>query len=97
MSGSNRESIRFRGMRVGLGGGARLSEKLSSLFLEMDGVNAAPTPAQREFIAELQKELPQKVGEVNKFINETIPKMNETLRRFNAPTIMTGKAIELPR
>jgi hypothetical protein len=81
----------------GLGGGMRFSEKLGTLFFEMDSVNAAPTPAQRDYFAELQTEFPQKIGEVNKFINETIPKMNETLRRFNAPTIMSGKPIELPR
>jgi photosystem II stability/assembly factor-like uncharacterized protein len=82
---------------AGLGGGMRFSDRLGNLFFEMDSVNAAPTPAQREYFAELQTEFPQKVGAVNKFITETIPKMNETLRRFNGPTIMSGKPIELPR
>ncbi|HVG19231.1 MAG TPA: hypothetical protein VNI02_09265, partial [Blastocatellia bacterium] len=60
-------------------------------------VNAAPTRAQREYFAELQAEFPRRLGDVNKFINETVPKMNETLRRFNAPAIIAGKPIELPR
>jgi photosystem II stability/assembly factor-like uncharacterized protein len=81
----------------GLSNGARLSEKTGGLFFGIDGVNAAPTPAQREYVAELQTEFPQKLGEVNKFIKETVPSMNETLRRFNAPTIIVGKPIELPR
>lgn len=75
----------------------RLSERLGSLFSDIDGVNAAPTPAQREYFAELQTEFPKKLGEVNRFIDETIPKMNETLRRYDAPTIIAGKLIELPR
>jgi predicted transglutaminase-like cysteine proteinase len=81
----------------GIGGGSKLSEKLGTLFFEIDGVNAAPTPAQKESFAELQTEFQQRLNEVNRFVNETVPKMNDTLRRFNAPTIIAGKPIELPR
>lgn len=80
-----------------LGGGSKLSEKLGGLFFDIDGVNAAPTPAQREYFAELQTEFPQRLAEVNKFISDAVPKMNETLRRFNAPVIIAGKPIEPPR
>jgi photosystem II stability/assembly factor-like uncharacterized protein len=83
--------------QAGIGGGSKLVEKLGGLFFDIDGVNAAPTPAQREYFAELQSEFPQKLGEVNKLVGETVPKMNDTLRRFNAPTIIAGKPIEVPR
>jgi photosystem II stability/assembly factor-like uncharacterized protein len=81
----------------GFGGGARLSEQLGGLFFSIEGVNAAPTPAQREYFEELQAEFPKKMAEVNKFITQTVPQMNETLRRYNAPTLVAGKPVELPR
>ena len=71
-------------------------ERLGSLFFSVDATNAAPTPAQREFFGELQTEFRQKTDEVNKFLAETVPQLNETLRRLGAPTLMTGKPIELP-
>ena len=81
----------------GFGGGARLSEKIGGLFFTVEGVNAAPTPSQREYFGELQAEFPKKVDEVNKFLTQTVPQMNETLRRHNAPTLVAGKPVDMPR
>lgn len=85
--------------REGLGfrGSSQLSEKLSSLLSGIQGVNAAPTPAQREFLTELQPEFKQKLDEVNEFLSRQIPQLNDTLRKADAPVIIAGKAIELPR
>jgi photosystem II stability/assembly factor-like uncharacterized protein len=77
--------------------GPRLLERISSLFSGVDGPNAAPTPYQREYFGEIQTEFRQKVGDVNAFIEQTVPKLNETLRRYNAPTVVPGKPIEVPR
>ncbi|HMG36165.1 MAG TPA: hypothetical protein VKM94_19670 [Blastocatellia bacterium] len=82
---------------LGLSGNAKLGDRLGSLARTIDGVNAGPTPAQREYFSELQKEFPSRVDEVNKFISEAIPKLNETLRKHNAPTVMGGKPLELSR
>jgi hypothetical protein len=30
------------------------------------------------------------MGEVNKFLSEAVPQLNEALRRVGAPTLMTG-------
>jgi photosystem II stability/assembly factor-like uncharacterized protein len=82
---------------LGYRGASQLSEKLSSLLSSVQGVNAAPTPAQREFFDELQQEFQSKMPEVNKFLNEQMPKLNETLRKNNASTVIVGRAIEMPR
>jgi len=81
----------------GFGIGPKLSELISGLFFDIDGTNAAPTQYQREYLGEIQAEFQQKIGEVNKFIEETVPKLNETLQRFNVPTVMPGKPIEMVR
>lgn len=81
---------------LGLGGGARLAERLGSLFFGIDGVNAAPTPYQRKYFEELQPDFRLKAGAVNKFLMEGISQLNEVLRRHNAPIVVTGKPIELP-
>jgi hypothetical protein len=82
---------------LGYRGSSQLSEKLASLFSSVQGVNAAPTPAQKEFFDELQQEFQSKIPEVNRFLNEQMPKLNETLRKNNASTVIVGRAIETPR
>jgi photosystem II stability/assembly factor-like uncharacterized protein len=79
---------------LGFEGRAQLVDKIGGLFFTVDGANAAPTPAQRDLYAELQKEFDVKIAEVNRFLRETVPQLNEVLRRFDAPTLMTGKPIE---
>jgi len=59
--------------------------------------NAAPTRPQRDYFVEVLADFQQKLGEVNRFVNDSVPKLNDTLRRHNAPTVVAGKAIELPR
>ncbi|HZB44803.1 MAG TPA: hypothetical protein VE360_06150, partial [Pyrinomonadaceae bacterium] len=82
---------------LGFAGRSQLVNRIGGLFFTIDGANAAPTPAQRELYADVQKEFDTKIAEVNKFLGDAVPELNETLRRFNAPTLMTGKPIELPK
>ncbi|HYE14976.1 MAG TPA: hypothetical protein VD968_11090, partial [Pyrinomonadaceae bacterium] len=82
---------------LGFSGKEQLADKIGGLFFAVDATNAAPTPAQRDRYAELKTEFGVKLAEVNKFLRETVPQLNETLRRFDAPTLMTGKPIELPK
>ena len=51
----------------------------------------------REAYDEVRTALPGPLNEVNKFITDTVPQMNEALRRQNLPTVIAGKAIEVPR
>ena len=73
------------------GGRPQVSEKLSSLFGQIQGVNAAPTKAQKEFFAELQPEFQAKIAEVEKFIGEQLPKVNDPLKKHNAPNVILRK------
>ncbi len=82
---------------LGFGEPPRLIDKLFNLFFTIDGVNAAPTPAQRETFDEVAAEVPQRVNEVNKFINETVAQMNEALKKAGLPVLIAGKAIDVPR
>ncbi|HEX8853446.1 MAG TPA: hypothetical protein VF754_08165, partial [Pyrinomonadaceae bacterium] len=81
---------------LGFSGRDQLVDRIGGLFFTIDAANAAPTPAMRELYAELQREFDTKVGEVNRFLADSVPQLNETLRRAGAPTLMTGKPIELP-
>ncbi|MDQ3907121.1 MAG: glycosyl hydrolase [Acidobacteriota bacterium] len=72
----------------------QLIDRLGGLFFTIDGVNAAPTPAQQTFFTELQTEFHQKLEEVNRFITQTVPQMNDTLRHYNAPQLIPGKPID---
>ncbi|MBA3240022.1 MAG: hypothetical protein H0T60_02195 [Acidobacteria bacterium] len=82
---------------LGFEGKAQLIDRIGGLFFTIDSTNAAPTPPQRDLYVELQKEFDTKLAAVNKFLGESVPQLNETLRRFDAPTLMTGKPIELPK
>ncbi|HVF66806.1 MAG TPA: hypothetical protein VM914_04035 [Pyrinomonadaceae bacterium] len=82
---------------LGFEGRAQLVDRIGGLFFTLDSSNAAPTPAARELYGDLQKEFDTKVGEVNKFLSESVPQLNDALRRVGAPTLMTGKPIEMPK
>lgn len=79
------------GEGLGYRGTSRVADQLSSLFFTIQGVNAAPTPAQKEFFAELQPQATARVSEANKFVSEQMPKLNETLRKNNAPIVILGR------
>lgn len=76
------------GEGLGYRGTSRVADQLSGLFQTIQGVNAGPTPAQKEFFAELQPQATARVAEARKFISEQMPKLNETLRKNNAPIVV---------
>ncbi|MFL6286146.1 MAG: WD40/YVTN/BNR-like repeat-containing protein [Pyrinomonadaceae bacterium] len=82
---------------LGFEGRAQLIDRIGGLFFTLDSSNAAPTPAARELYGDLQKEFDTKVGEVNKFLSDAVSQLNDALRRVGAPTLMTGKPIEMPK
>ncbi|HYG10554.1 MAG TPA: hypothetical protein VD835_11440, partial [Pyrinomonadaceae bacterium] len=77
-------------------GRAQLSDEIGGLFFTLDATNAAPTPAQSEYYGVLQTRFRTTIAEANKFFTQSVPKLNETLRRFDAPTVFVGKPIEIP-
>lgn len=94
---SHQSSLARQSGGLGLGGGARLIERLGSLFSGIDGVNAAPTPYQKQYFDELQAEFRQKMARVNEYFTAGLARLNETLRRHNAPIVVAGNQIELGR
>jgi hypothetical protein len=80
---------------LGLGGKARVADQIGSLFFAIDGLNAAPTPYQRQYFGEIQPEFRLRMDEANRFIREKVPEWNEKLRGWNAPTLTTRKPVEL--
>jgi hypothetical protein len=82
---------------LGYRGASQLSEKLFSLFSTIQGVNAAPTAAQKEYFDELQQEYQAKLPEVGKYLTDQLAKLNDFLRKNNAPTVIAGKGVEMPR
>jgi photosystem II stability/assembly factor-like uncharacterized protein len=96
------EQIQSRNFRsneqsLGLSGGGQFAEQLGGLFGAIDRVDARPTEPQLEYSRELEKQFPERIGEINRFINETVPKINDALKKHNAPTVIAGKPIELPK
>jgi photosystem II stability/assembly factor-like uncharacterized protein len=82
---------------LGFAGRPGIADSLGGFFFSIDSVNAAPTPYQREGFADLQAKFRRRMEEVNRFISESVPKLNDDLRRNNAPVVVAGKPIELPR
>ncbi len=88
------DKLARRSEGLGLGGRARVSDRVGDLFFSIDASNAAPTPYQRKYFEEVEPEFRERMGEVNKFISETVPQWNEKLRGWNAPTLTTRKPVE---
>jgi photosystem II stability/assembly factor-like uncharacterized protein len=82
---------------LGFSGRAQLLDRTGGLFFAIDGVNAAPTPAQRRLLDDVRAEFQKKMEEVNRFITQSVPQMNETLRRHNLPQLIAGKPVDIPR
>ena len=80
---------------LGLPGKSQVVNDIGDIFFALDATNAAPTPAQRQYFAEIQPEYTERMEEVNKFINNTVPKWNEKLHAWNLPTLTTRKPLEL--
>ena len=80
---------------LGLPGKSQVVDDIGELFFGIDGTNAAPTLAQRQYFAEIEPEYAERMQEVNKVINNTVPQWNEKLRAWNLPTLTTRKPLEL--
>ncbi|HYP29396.1 MAG TPA: hypothetical protein VE262_21980 [Blastocatellia bacterium] len=88
---------RPQGQTLGFSGSSQLAERLRGLLFTIDGTNAAPTNPQKTHFAELQAEFNQKVPEATKYISQGVPQLNETLKKHNAPIIIAGKPVEMPK
>jgi ABC-type transporter Mla subunit MlaD len=70
---------------------SKLSEKLGRLFSLLESANAAPTPAMKEFFDELQPQYQSAINEINQFLSNGVPKLNDKLKAGGAPTLILSK------
>jgi photosystem II stability/assembly factor-like uncharacterized protein len=68
--------------------GPRLAEQLNQMAGMLDN-SMGPTPYQVQYYEELKAQLRPALEPIARFLNEEVPRLNEALRRANAPVIMT--------
>ena len=78
---------------LGFAGKDQVADDIGSLFVALGG-NFGPTRGQREYFAEIQPAYRTRMGDVNKFLSQTLPAWNEKLHSWNAPTLTTRKPFE---
>jgi hypothetical protein len=74
----------------------RLVDRLGQLLGAIDRVLAAPTQYQIEHFNELRAEFLKDMADVNGFAERQIPEINDLLKKYNAGSLMAGKAVEIP-
>ena len=78
---------------LGFAGRSQVADDIGQLFFSLD-TNFGPTRGQRDYFGEIQPAYRSRMGDVNKFLRETLPQWNEKLRGWNAPTLTTRKPFE---
>jgi hypothetical protein len=87
------DRLAARNEGLGFAGRAQVTDDIGNLFFTLD-TNFGPTLGQRQYFGEIQPVYRTRVEEVNKFLRETLPKWNEKLLGWNAPTLTTRKPLE---
>jgi hypothetical protein len=67
--------------------GPRIADRLAALFFAIDGVNLAPTAAQRDLLGELRGEAAKATSDTNRPLDEALKDLNGTLRAAELPEI----------
>lgn len=87
------DKLAARDEGLGFAGRSQVADDIGGLFFSLDS-NFGPTRGQREYFGEIQPAYRSRMGDVNKFLRETLPQWNEKLRGWNAPTLTTRKPFE---
>ena len=87
------DRLSARNEGLGFAGRDQVTDDIGNLFFTLD-TNFGPTLGQRQYFAEIQPVYRARVEEVNKFLRETLPKWNDKLRAWNAPTLTTRKPLD---
>jgi photosystem II stability/assembly factor-like uncharacterized protein len=87
------DKLAARDEGLGFAGRDQVADDMGSLFFALDG-NFGPTRGQREYFGEIQPAYRTRMGDVNKFLRETLPQWNEKLRGWSAPTLTTRKPFD---
>jgi len=78
---------------LGFAGRSGVADDIGQLYFSLD-TNFGPTRGQRDYFGEIQPAYRAGMGDVNKFLRETLPQWNEKLRGWNAPTLTTRKPFD---
>jgi photosystem II stability/assembly factor-like uncharacterized protein len=78
---------------LGFAGRSGVADDIGQLYFSID-TNFGPTRGQRDYFGEIQPAYRAGMGDVNKFLRETLPQWNEKLRGWNAPTLTTRKPFD---
>ena len=78
---------------LGFAGRSQVADEIGQLYFSLD-TNFGPTRGQREYFGEIQPAYRSRMGDVNKFLSDTLPQWNEKLRGWNAPTLTTRKPFD---
>ncbi len=78
---------------LGFAGRSQVADDIGQLFFSLD-TNFGPTRGQRDYFGEIQPAYRSRMGDMNKFLRETLPQWNEKLRAWNAPTLTTRKPFD---
>jgi photosystem II stability/assembly factor-like uncharacterized protein len=73
--------------------GPRLSERLSDLFNQLNGVLAQPTSAQLAYLSELETEYHEKMGAVNQFFSGPAASLDRLLEKHAVPRLLLPGAL----
>jgi hypothetical protein len=87
------DKLAARDEGLGFAGKDQVADDIGNLFVALGG-NFGPTRGQREYFAEIQPAYRTRMGDMNKFLRETLLQWNEKLRGWNAPTLTTRKPFE---
>lgn len=87
------DKLAARDEGLGFAGRSQVADDIGGLFFALDS-NFGPTKGQREYFGEIQPAYRARMGDVNKFLRETLPQWNEKLRGWNAPTLTTRKPFD---
>ncbi|HKR14491.1 MAG TPA: hypothetical protein VJT15_20665 [Pyrinomonadaceae bacterium] len=87
------DKLAARDEGLGFAGRSQVADDIGGLFFSLDS-NFGPTRGQKDYFGEIQPAYRTRMGEVNKFLSETLPQWNDKLRSWNAPTLTTRKPFE---
>ncbi len=67
--------------------GPRLADQIGNLFGNVDNQFAAPTQAQLDLLEELRSEYEEKMAELQRYFNESIPELNAQMDSAGVPPL----------
>jgi hypothetical protein len=78
----------------GIFAASKYADQLFSLYFSVSGGNNAPTATMKENAENLGKEFPNRIGQINKFVNEETANFNKVLQKNGLATLVPGKNVE---